>query len=204
MNFGNTSDIVSAMCNIAMAGAAVYAALNAKGWFSQKSHTRGHEKAEEILSSIDVFYRNRNQTLAELYQLHKLIIEINKHIDNYEKKDNFVYKEKSKYFSEYISKIDKLSEELELMERWNILVVNKDKITNIIKHLREFNVSAYNTCHMSYICITELNNGDIDEFTNAFKLMNVHYHEFALGLHNVEFYYKNFKNVKFTDFFVIG
>ncbi|WP_413502240.1 hypothetical protein [Serratia proteamaculans] len=37
LNFGNTSDIVSAAANIAMAGAAVYAALNAKGWVNQKA-----------------------------------------------------------------------------------------------------------------------------------------------------------------------
>ncbi|MDQ7101852.1 MULTISPECIES: hypothetical protein [unclassified Serratia (in: enterobacteria)] len=37
LDFGNTSDIVSAAANIAMASAAVYAALNAKGWVNQKA-----------------------------------------------------------------------------------------------------------------------------------------------------------------------
>ncbi|CAI0755254.1 Uncharacterised protein [Serratia proteamaculans] len=37
ISFGNVADIVSAFCNIAMAGAAVYAALNAKGWVNQKA-----------------------------------------------------------------------------------------------------------------------------------------------------------------------
>lgn len=42
MDFGNASDIVSALCNVAMAGAAVYAAKNAKEWISQAhfDHTK--------------------------------------------------------------------------------------------------------------------------------------------------------------------
>jgi hypothetical protein len=36
MDFGNTSDIVSAVCNIAMASAAVYAAFTARDWLTAK------------------------------------------------------------------------------------------------------------------------------------------------------------------------
>jgi hypothetical protein len=44
MDFGNTSDIVSALCNMVMAGAAIYAA---KKWFQQKL----------LLNSLDVSHK---------------------------------------------------------------------------------------------------------------------------------------------------
>jgi hypothetical protein len=52
VDFGNTSDIVSAMCNIAMAGAAVYAALNAKGWITQ-SHFNHTKEFLKIMTKVN-------------------------------------------------------------------------------------------------------------------------------------------------------
>lgn len=204
LDFGNTSDIISALCNCVVAGAAIYAASNAKGWFSQKSHTRGHEKAEDILSRIDVFYRARNQTLSETYQLHEFIVKISNNIDNHENKPFSFYDGKLKHFMEQVSNIDKISEDLDLMERWNISVVNKKVITDIIMHLRSFNVCASNTFNMAYICNRELNNKEIKEFESSFKLMKESYNELTLALHNIEVYYNQFKKAKFTDFFVIA
>ncbi len=52
VDFGNTSDIVSAMCNIAMAGAAVYAALNAKEWITQ-SHFNHTKEFLKIMTKVN-------------------------------------------------------------------------------------------------------------------------------------------------------
>ncbi|EKY3122139.1 hypothetical protein ACI1BR_004255, partial [Cronobacter sakazakii] len=46
-------DITGTLADWVMAGAAVYAAFRANGWFSQRLHSKGLDKAEEILLSID-------------------------------------------------------------------------------------------------------------------------------------------------------
>ncbi len=53
MDWGNGSDVTSALCNVVMASAAVFAAANARSWFSQRSHSKGLDYAEEIISNID-------------------------------------------------------------------------------------------------------------------------------------------------------
>ena len=47
--WGSVSDWVSALCNIAMAGAAVYAALNAKSWLSPKIQDEGFRQANQLM-----------------------------------------------------------------------------------------------------------------------------------------------------------
>ncbi|EPD1010312.1 hypothetical protein ACR572_001473 [Escherichia coli] len=53
--WGSVSDWASTFCNAIMAGAALYAAINAKNWLSEKTRTLGLEKAESILNEIDTF-----------------------------------------------------------------------------------------------------------------------------------------------------
>nr|WP_159465810.1 hypothetical protein [Scandinavium goeteborgense] len=51
--WGSVSDWISVLCNIVMAGAALYAAINAKDWLSEKTRTLGLEKAESLLNEMD-------------------------------------------------------------------------------------------------------------------------------------------------------
>lgn len=64
MDFGNTSDIVSAVCNIAMASAAVYAAFRANEWLNQKMDEHAFNIAKTLISSD--FPKIRRQ-LREIY-----------------------------------------------------------------------------------------------------------------------------------------
>jgi hypothetical protein len=47
--FGSVSDWVSSVCNIAMAGAAVYAAMNAKDWIQQRKDEDAYKLASEVM-----------------------------------------------------------------------------------------------------------------------------------------------------------
>ncbi|MBG0627000.1 hypothetical protein I4P27_21495 [Enterobacter roggenkampii] len=50
--WGSISDWISAVCNIAMAGAAVYAALQAKKWFKNKKYELGHSSARDLFLTL--------------------------------------------------------------------------------------------------------------------------------------------------------
>ncbi|EEV6014773.1 TPA: hypothetical protein K8979_004311 [Escherichia coli] len=64
--WGSVSDWVSTFCNAIMAGAALYAAVNAKNWLSEKTRTLGLEKAEAILNEIDTFSATHNSYIDSL------------------------------------------------------------------------------------------------------------------------------------------
>ena len=49
-------DVTGSIADLVMAGVAVYAAANANQWFSQRSHTKGFDKAEQLLADIDDQY----------------------------------------------------------------------------------------------------------------------------------------------------
>lgn len=49
---GNLSDWVIVLCNVVMAGAAFYAALQAKKWFSNKKMELGHASAKELFLTL--------------------------------------------------------------------------------------------------------------------------------------------------------
>ncbi|HAT5009564.1 TPA: hypothetical protein I9774_000416 [Serratia marcescens] len=52
LDFGNTSDIISALCNCVVAGAAVYAAFQARKWFENKKFEIGHSSARDLLLTL--------------------------------------------------------------------------------------------------------------------------------------------------------
>lgn len=60
-------DVTGTIADWIMAGAAAYAAWNAKSWFSQRSHTTGFDKAEEILHKIDSFYLRTQESVLHLH-----------------------------------------------------------------------------------------------------------------------------------------
>ncbi|HEQ2843449.1 TPA: hypothetical protein VE468_001107 [Klebsiella pneumoniae] len=64
--WGSVSDWASTLCNAIMAGAALYAAINAKNWLSEKTRTLGMEKAEAILNEIDTFSSTHSSYIDSL------------------------------------------------------------------------------------------------------------------------------------------
>lgn len=62
--WGSVTDWVSALCNIAMASAAVYAASNAKNWLSPKLNDRKFNFADEV---IDLFCKLQTANRSILF-----------------------------------------------------------------------------------------------------------------------------------------
>ncbi|BEN21883.1 hypothetical protein QZQ56_17270 [Serratia marcescens] len=50
LDFGNTSDIISALCNCVVAGAAVMAFISAKNWIYQRMHDDVYKIAKELFT----------------------------------------------------------------------------------------------------------------------------------------------------------
>ncbi|EPL7195933.1 hypothetical protein [Klebsiella michiganensis] len=72
---GNTSDIVSALCNLLMAVSAVYAAFNAKSWITQShyDHVNDFLKSMTLVNDelCKIFYNSTGGNLEFYLALHK-------------------------------------------------------------------------------------------------------------------------------------
>lgn len=52
VELGSISDCVSASCNVAMAGSAVYAAMQAKKWFESKKYELAHSASRDLIFTL--------------------------------------------------------------------------------------------------------------------------------------------------------
>lgn len=128
MDFGTLTNIVSTLCNIAMAGAAVYAAKNAKDWLSPKLNERKFKFADEL---IDHFCKLQQ----EAFYLHsdaKEIINTNPefqgHPDQFTRLWNGIREKDNVYRKNTIN----LRTKMERMDLWGLQPKNKDEFKNII------------------------------------------------------------------------
>lgn len=201
MELGSLTDWISAGANIFMAGAAVYAAINAKQWFSQRSHTKGFDKAENILSTIDCYYRDRNQYLKEIHSTLEYLNALDYNLIFSDQEIQDKHEKLSKQHSNNILLVDRLSDELVLIERWSITVVNPERINAVIKSLRDLNASAANAYNYSRSCIYNLNCVSRQDFEFTLKQFKSQYDDFLKDLATLDNCYENFKKQKFTSFF---
>lgn len=128
MEIGNFSDIVSALCNVAMACAAVYAAKNAKDWLSPKLNEKKFKFADEL---IDHFCKLQQEALY-LHSDAKEIIntdpEFQGHPDQFMRLWNGILEKDNVYRKNTIN----LRTAMERMDLWGLKAKNKDEFINII------------------------------------------------------------------------
>lgn len=204
MEIGSISDWVSSLSTFGTLVIAGMAYRKAPDWFSQRSHTKGFDKAENILSTIDSFYRHRMQYANEIHLTLENLnsLDLKKFIINSEILDKL--EDSYNKHTKNIELIDKLSDELLLIERWSITIVNIELISTVIKSLRSLNDSAaitYNTSH-SY-----LDNGYSrrnDELEGTLRKINSQHNDFLTDLAKLEYSYDKFKTQKFTNFFRVS
>lgn len=201
MELGNASDIVSAGCNIAMAMAAIYAAWNARDWFSQKTHTKGFDKAEDILSSIDEYTLNTKKTVSEIHLTFLLFEEIQQSRSAPNKRSQLEYNEKLLWHSNYKNSVQILVEDLFRLERWAIKVSNPGDILIVTNELINMHTSAAHFYACCDGCLYQLHNMGWNEFENQFKVLKTNYDDYLLALHNLERAYDKFKTQRFEHFF---
>lgn len=194
-------DITGTVADWVMAGSAAYAAINAKQWFSQRSHTKGFDKAEELLSNIDNLYQTTYKSIEQLHTTLDYLNMIGSGLKISDVSDAKKYEALEDSHSVKIIKIDKIVEELELIERWSIEVKNKEIILATTKSIRDVNVSAVNY-YISVKSNIYYINGEgkrgLQQSIGNYKLL---YSEYLSDLVALETAYKKFKKQKFVTFF---
>nr|DAF10908.1 MAG TPA: hypothetical protein [Caudoviricetes sp.] len=196
-------EVTGTLADWVMAGAAAYAAFNAKQWFSQRSHTKGFDKAEEILSTIDSLYYSTYKTIEDLYPVLNYLNELNSGLKKPDLKKSHEFEMSENKHREFITKIDNLIKELDLMERWSIKVENKDIILAVTKSLRDVNSSACNAYISVQSSLFDYSNNNQRGFDLSRKNFNQHYKEYLESLATSESAYNIFKKQKFITFFKV-
>lgn len=103
----------------------------------------------------------------------------------------------------FISKIDNLIKELDLMERWSIKVENKDIILAVTKSLKDVNASACNAYISVQTSLFDYANNNQRGFDLSRKNFDQHYKEYLGSLAVSESAYNIFKKQKFITFFKV-
>ena len=201
--WGTVSDWFSALCNLATAVAAVYAAFNAKQWFSQRSHTKGFDKAEELLSNVDSLYHCTSSLFEKLDSSLKLVnlISGNLRIPSNSEAEEYAILQKQTEIK--IKELDNIKNNLEVFERWSIEIKNKDIILDTIKCIRDANVSAVNSFISVQSSIHDINT--VGRYTLNMSIDNFkrYYTEHLSDLAILESKYNTFKKQKFINLFEV-
>lgn len=199
----NLTDWISAISNFAMAVAAVYAAFNAKRWFSQRSHTIGFDKAEDILAQIDTLFHKTSEGIYKLHNTLEVLEPVSTRSALIDGAEMDKFENHADHHNQIIKSIDRLLEEIELIERWSIKIKNEVLIKRTIKAIRDNHVSATNAYHTARNAIYNLNYIGLDEFENMYKHFKMLYGEYLGEIAVVEFEYSEFKKQKFTSYFKV-
>ncbi|WP_391487827.1 hypothetical protein [Leclercia tamurae] len=196
-------DITGTISDWIMAGVAIYAAANANQWFSQRSHTKGFDKAEELLANIDEQYCKLKCYTSELHGIFEHLHMVKERLTSIDLNKTNEYEIMCITHNFDIKKMDDLSENLEMLERWSLQVINKELIQGIIKKLRDASVSAYNASTLAKACIFNAENTGSDRFHTVMKQFKFHYEEYFTELAGVEQKYLEFKRAKFVELFKV-
>ncbi|NIG74210.1 hypothetical protein F3J34_11440 [Klebsiella sp. Ap-873] len=136
LEWGSLSDMVSAACNVAMAGAAVYAAWNARDWFTSKIYESAFKVAEELKDDLESLSRS---------------IDINNKIIL--SRINFFIKhpsiktcdDASDYwleYREYLPKINDLRRKMAKIESLGMIIKEKKLLKEIIDNCEKYYIST--------------------------------------------------------------
>ncbi len=196
-------DITGTVSDWIMAGVAVYAAANANQWFSQRSHTKGFDKAEELLANIDEQYGKLKNYTCQLHGVLEYLNAVNDKITYVDANKSHEFELLILTHKFDIQKIDDLNENLEMLERWSLQIINKELMQGIIKKLRDTSVSAYNSSSLAKGCMYNAECIGMDEFRETLTYFKAHYEEYLKDLAESEQKYLNFKKSKFVDLFQV-
>lgn len=127
------TDWMSAIANTAMAVAAVYAALQAKRWFSNLSYTTAFNKAAEFLAKIDQEKDEIDDAFSEIYELQDYIFAVN---SGTKKTDDTVISDYERLVDYNLAKCNSMKKHLQEynnLKRWPISRLQSNSIEELIK-----------------------------------------------------------------------
>lgn len=195
------TDWISALSNALMAGAAIFAALQAKRWFSNLSYATAFNKAAEFLSKIDAEIDEINGCLDKTDELHENITAVHKGIIRF---DISVYQSNDNLVSYYYSKsqsIIKLKQEYEQLKRWPIERCQVKSIYEILKNINVFYALMVSTYDIGNNVLISIHNNEDNNTT-------IYYDEYMKALkktreqsHVLDSLYREFNNNAFSDYF---
>ncbi|ELY6080366.1 MULTISPECIES: hypothetical protein [Enterobacteriaceae] len=196
-------DITGTVADWVMAGVAVYAAANANQWFSQRSHTKGFDKAEQLLADIDEHYGKLKYYISDLHNALEYLNAVNERMIYVDGKKSNDYEMLSITHKYDIERIDGLSENYMSLERWSLILKNRKIIEDLLKTFQNLSVSAFNASSLAKSCIYNAEHMGMDEFKLTLKNFKTHYDEYVKELAEAEQKYIKFKKMKFIDLFHI-
>ncbi|MBJ8975304.1 hypothetical protein I5438_01715 [Citrobacter freundii] len=195
------TDWISALSNVLMAGAAVYAALQAKRWFSQLSYTTAFNKAAEILLKIDDAVEQKQFYLVEVDRL-KFSAQfwINK---SEIPQDDIIqeFQDRHRYFDEKIKYFSKLKHDYDLLKRWPIKRHQIELVEDLIQSLTilhsNITIAYSQTIHIA-IAMKKNNERHNSSYLN---LLNKSCENFKISNNKTNELYKAFSKGSFNDYF---
>ncbi|MBA0205517.1 hypothetical protein [Pectobacterium aroidearum] len=192
--WGNIPDRVIAFANIVMAASALYAALNAKYWFRQKTHSLGFEKAERLLIQLDTIYASISDDIDKM-SLYHLNIKCNNDSDDKNDVNILKYKIENKK-----NDLNQIKNDLNYLSRWNVKVIDIEYISQVLGKIESnlissskavFNLGSY---HSSAVEDTYYRN----YFTEGFEK---HYTELEESINELDKLYTDFQKTPFDSMF---
>lgn len=154
--WGSVTDWISAICNIAMAGAAIFAAYNAPKWLRQKQNESGYNYAISIMAEYD-------EIVANLKDLHSDILITKQSNPNFESLANEVSKQ--------VYKVIALQSKLFSCNRWG--VTYKEPLQVSINTILQYYDKSFGLIHFrgneDYIKV----NSRINEVTNLLNAITI-------------------------------
>ncbi|EPB9883220.1 hypothetical protein ACR6U3_004208 [Yersinia enterocolitica] len=125
MEIGSLTDWISAGANICMAGAAVYAAINAKDWIKDKHNSAGYDHVTKLMADYDIVLLKMHRFYFYMRELQKLHVE---------------FPSVQKDIEDHVYTILPLQDRLNACRRFNV----KNKI-DLATHFDDI-VTFYNLC----------------------------------------------------------
>ena len=199
--WGSVTDWISALCNIAMAGAAVYAAIHAKRWFSQHSYSTAFNKAAEFLSKIDSEKSAINDLYFDVQCLNDFFEEYEQNKGHPSFSDLKYYDSRIEHYHQKAFDIAKLKNEYNVLSRWPITLSNTLLINDILDTLQ--NMSALTAASFSTGKNAYLDKEDMygDQFDILFHDLKSNFRDVQIYLHDLNERYENYTQKSFSDFF---
>lgn len=188
----NIADWVSSTANVVMAGAALYAAWNAKDWFKQRSYSLGFAQAEKLLLELDSIFLsmddiikkissyNKNDFLLTTIPEREIFIKLNdKIVENKNNLENIKYNSLS-------------------LVRWNIKIDMPDILSQKIYEVNECLSLAQETIRpvVDY-------HSDKTNYLKYSSFYHISNKKLVKNYEIISHSYKEFQNIPFDDIFSI-
>ncbi|HDW0669569.1 TPA: hypothetical protein RKZ72_004076, partial [Enterobacter cloacae] len=177
-------DITGTVADWVMASAAVYAAFSANHWFSQRLHSKGLDKAEEILLSIDNAINELDSVRTKLDEAKYYLDAINSKEIKADYEAIKIYDQTSTYLADKFNHVNTVRHNVKLLNRWNVETKKEAIFDDVLNNFSKFffvSTQSISLAHKSIYDICYMTDHDFEntyaEFNSCYKLTQVAFEE---------------------------